>query len=70
MLRVRMLKDWSFHKAGDVVEVFDPTGRNWILNGIAEEPRNERSLSVEEAVSDAEGVERAVIGKRPAARKP
>ena len=69
-MRVRMLKDWSFHKAGDVVEVFEPTGKNWITTGIAEEPKDSRSLPVEEATEETAGVERAVVAKRPPARRP
>jgi hypothetical protein len=61
-MKVRLLKDWGFNKAGDVVEVFDPTGNNWILNGIAEIPREVRSVEpVEQAVSpQPESVERAM----------
>jgi hypothetical protein len=35
-MKVRLLKDWNFHKAGDVVDVFEPTGKNWIATGIAD----------------------------------
>jgi hypothetical protein len=67
-MKVRLLKDWSFHKKGDTVEVFEPTGLNWLLNGIAEEPVEARSLDVEEAVSrQPEAAERAMQGRR---RKP
>ncbi len=67
-MKVRLLKDWSFHKKGDTVEVFEPMGRNWIFTGIAEEPSEARSLDVEDTVSrQPETAERAVMGRR---RKP
>lgn len=58
-MKVRLLKDWSYHKAGDVVEVFEPAGRNWILNGIAVPHAESRSIVVEQAVGSDRGVERA-----------
>lgn len=60
-MKVRLLKDWGFNKAGDVVEVFDPTGQNWILNGIATE---DRSVPVEQSIAGEESVERAVITEK------
>lgn len=52
-MRVRLLKDWSFHKQGDIAEVFEPTARNWIFNGIAEELVDRRSVQVERAVDQS-----------------
>jgi hypothetical protein len=65
-MRVRLLRDWSYHKRGEVAEVFEPTARNWLLNGIAEEFAESRSIDVEQAVDQtAEAVERAVVGRKP-----
>lgn len=36
-MEVRMLRDWSYHKKDEIVEVWEPTARNWMMNGIAEE---------------------------------
>lgn len=68
-MKVRLLKDWSFHKSGDIVDVFDPTARSWIASQIAEEFIDKRSLEpVEQAVARPSGeVERAV--RRPAGKK-
>lgn len=67
-MKVRLLKDWNYHKRGEIVEAFEPTAKNWILNGIAEEVTESRSI-VEQAVSATpEGVERAVR-KHSVARK-
>lgn len=67
-MKVRLLKDWSYHKSGDTVEVFEPTARNWLLNGIAEPAVEGRSLAIEDAAShQPETAERAVVGRR---RKP
>lgn len=63
-MKVRLLKDWSFQKAGAVVEVFEPTGRNWILNGIAAPHEESRSVEAEEAVARATSVEHATVGKK------
>lgn len=67
-MKVRLLKDWNYHKQGDIVEVFEPTGKNWILNGIATEPTESRSVVEQAVLAPGEGVERAV--RKPAvARK-
>jgi len=60
-MKVRLLKDWGFNKAGDTVEVFEPTAKNWLLNGIAEEPQEVRSVEVVEQATAPHGqaVERA-----------
>lgn len=62
-MKVRMLKDWSWHKAGDVVEVFDPTGRNWVVTGIAEDAADPKEPPAERAVA-TEQSETAMISPR------
>jgi hypothetical protein len=45
-MKVRMLKDWSWYREGDVADVFDPLGEDWIRAGIAEPsvaPKAERA---------------------------
>jgi len=61
-MKVRLLKDWSFHKSGDIVDVFDPTARSWLASQIAEEVIDKRSLEpVEQAVAKpSDEIERAV----------
>jgi ribosomal protein L9 len=60
-MKVRLLKDWNFHKTGDVVDVFEPIARNWLATGIAESPPERRDLEVERAESPVfESAERAV----------
>lgn len=60
-MEVRMLRDWSYHKQGEVVEVWEPTARNWMLNGIAEEVRQPapevRDADPEPVVETAEAPE-------------
>lgn len=68
-MKVRLIKDWSFHKSGDIAEVFDPTARNWILNGIAEELVDRRSVSVERVTDEQQSSSEKAI-RRPVARKP
>lgn len=64
-MKVRLLRDWSYHKRGEVAEVFEPTARNWLLNGIAEACAESRSIDVEDAVEHpVESVERAVVGRK------
>ena len=62
-MKVRLAKDWSFHKAGDVADVYEPMAKNWIASGIAEpfsEPER-RDLPVERADEPAsEEAERAI----------
>jgi hypothetical protein len=68
-MKVRLIKNWSFYKSGEVAEVFEPTARNWILNGIAEEAVDSRSIPVERTVdSHPEASEKAV--RKQVARKP
>lgn len=45
-MKVRMLKDWSFHKKGDTASVYEPTALNWINTGIAERFAETRSVEV------------------------
>lgn len=72
-MTVRMLKDWSFHKRGQLATVYEPTAKNWVNTGIAELVES-RDLPVEAAVAsparEEEHVERAEArpkrrGKRP-----
>jgi hypothetical protein len=68
-MKVRLLRDWSYHKQGEVAEVFEPTARNWLLNGIAEACQETRSIDIEQAIEQpGEPVERAIVGRKP--RKP
>jgi hypothetical protein len=67
-MKVRLLKDWNFHKTGDVVDVFEPTGKNWIATGIADPVVERRDVQVETTDGPSpEQVERAV--RKPAARR-
>lgn len=67
-MKVRLLKEWNYHKQGEVVEAFEPTAKNWILNGIAEPVAESRSV-VEQAVQPpGDNVDRAVR-KHPVSRK-
>jgi hypothetical protein len=62
-MKVQLKKDWNFHKAGDVVDVFEPTGKNWIASGIADPviEVERRDIEVEAADSPLpEQAERAV----------
>lgn len=68
-MKVRLLKDWSWNKAGDVVDVFDPLADDWIRNGVAELFTESRSVAVERAVEPDDPVERAVITERRRAPK-
>lgn len=63
-----MAKDWSFYKAGDITEVFEPTAINWIQSGIAEAYVDKRSVPVERTVDPQhEDCEKAI--RKPSARK-
>ena len=54
-MKIRMLADWSWHTKGDVVEIFDPTARGWISDGLAELVIEEsRSVVVEQATMNIE----------------
>lgn len=68
-MKVRLLKNWNYRKAGDVVDVFDPTARNWVFNGIAEEvSERQQAEVVEQAVASHDTAERAVIHRKVAKR--
>lgn len=67
-IKVRLLRDWNYQKQGEVVAVYEPTARNWIFNGIAEEVVDSREVPVERAiVAETEAVERAM--RKPSQRK-
>lgn len=67
-IKVRLLKDWNFQKAGDVVDVFEPTAKNWIATGIAEDFLESRAIPAETATARPdEKLERAV--RSPARRR-
>lgn len=69
-MKVRLLKDWSYHKAGDVAEVFDPTAKSWISSGIAERADEPRSVVVERATPTVAAERAEMTMKRPPQRKP
>lgn len=62
-MKVRLLKDWSWHKAGDVTDVFEPLGRNWVNSGIAEAFTEPKSVPAERAVVE-EQAESAMVSHR------
>lgn len=54
-MKIRMLKDWQWHKAGDVIEMWEGVAKQWILDGIAARVTEEsRSVQVERATVDIE----------------
>ena len=54
-MKIKMLADWSWHKQGEVVDIFDPTARGWISDGLAELVTEEsRSVVVEQATMHVE----------------
>ena len=71
-MKVRMIKDWSFHKAGDIVDVFEPTAKNWLATGIAdpaiEHERRDLPVETADAPQDAK-IERAVRRHQQARRR-
>lgn len=64
-MKVRLLRNWNYHKTGDVVDIFEPTARNWVNNGIAEIPESRKEV-VEQAVASYEAAERAVVSRKVA----
>jgi hypothetical protein len=64
--KVKMLKDWGWNKAGDVVEIFSPMARQWVFDGIAEYVKADRSDQpvVEAAVAPTASVENATEQNR------
>jgi hypothetical protein len=67
-MKVRLLKDWSFHKAGEIAEIFEPTARNWIFNGIAESIVDVRSMPVEQTVDAQQDLSEKAV-RKPIHRK-
>lgn len=63
-MKIRLLKDWNWHKAGDVTDVFDPLANDWILNGVAEPFVETRAVQVERATSAEPQVESAMISEK------
>jgi hypothetical protein len=54
-MRIKLLKDWQWHKQGDVVEIFDATAKAWVSDGIAVKvPDEARSIEVEQATMQVE----------------
>lgn len=51
-MKVRMNKDWSFHKSGDVVDCFEPMAKNWIATGIADPVSEVERRDVEVEATD------------------
>ncbi len=50
-MKIRLLKDWAYNSAGDVVDVWEPTAKAWIRDGVAQpvEETESRSVRVEQA---------------------
>jgi hypothetical protein len=54
-MKIKMLKDWQWHKQGDVVDIFDATAKAWVSDGIAAKvPDEARSIEVEQATMQVE----------------
>lgn len=62
-MKVRLLRNWNYHKAGEIVDIFEPTARNWVNSGIAEMPESRQEV-VEQAVASYETAERAVVTRK------
>ena len=63
-MKIRLLKNWSWYKAGEVADVFEPLAKNWLQEGVAEPVREERSIVVDRAEADNSRVERAVVTEK------
>lgn len=63
-MKLRMLKDWNWQKAGSIAEVFDPLGEDWIQNGVAELFVEPREVVVERATADDPQAERAIMSEK------
>lgn len=63
-MKIRLLKNWSWYKAGDVADVFEPLAKNWLHEGVAEPVGEERSVVVDRAEADNSQVERAVVTEK------
>jgi len=61
---VELLRDWGWNKCGEQVEVWDPTGQQWIREGIARLPHESRSEETENAEAVHAGVESAVVSAK------
>ena len=68
-MKVRLLKDWSFHKTGEIAEVFEPTAMNWIHSGIAEAVADARSLPVDTTADTLQASSEKAVRKPSPARK-
>lgn len=64
-----MLKDWSWHKAGDVADVFEPLGRNWLNSGIAEAFSDAKAVPAERAVAESHAESAMVSPRKSQPRK-
>ena len=54
-MKIKMLKDWQWHKQGDVVDIFDATAKARVSDGIAVKVTDEaRSIEVEQATMQVE----------------
>ena len=63
-MKLRMLRDWNWQKAGSIADVFDPLGEDWIRNGVAELFVESRAIEVEQAIADEPQAERAVMSEK------
>ena len=48
---VRMLKDWGGYATDQIVEIYDPVGKSWLLDGVAVLHTPERNDSPVETAS-------------------
>jgi hypothetical protein len=54
-MKIKLLKDWQWHREGDVVEVWEAVAKAWISDGIAKPVTEEsRSIRVEQATVNIE----------------
>jgi len=54
-MKIRLLKDWQWHKEGDVVDIWESVAKSWISDGIAAAVSDEsRSIKVEQATVNIE----------------
>jgi hypothetical protein len=68
-MKIKMMKDWSWYKAGQVVDIYEPLAKNWLQEGVAVPAAEERSLDVERADAVESRVERAVVTEKRKASK-
>lgn len=68
-MKIQMTKDWSWYKAGQVVDIYDPLAKNWLHEGVAVPATEERSIDVERADAVEGRVERAVVTEKRKAVK-